>query len=99
MLKQERAECRGFGAPGWIGGLGTRLSSCFILDVSQHGARLAVKEPSTLPDNLRLYFSPTAQSYRRCVVRGARTTASAFNSKNKRARGMSSSELSEQAVF
>jgi hypothetical protein len=69
MLKQERTERRGFGAPGWIGGLGTTLSSCFILDVSQHGAMLAVNEASTLPDNLRLYFSPTARTYRRCVVR------------------------------
>jgi hypothetical protein len=69
MQTQQRAERRGFGAPGWIGGLGSRLSPCFILDISQAGARLAVNEASTLPENLRLYFSPTAQTYRRCIVR------------------------------
>jgi hypothetical protein len=69
MSMQERTERRGFGIPGWIGGLGTTLFPCFILEVSQQGASLAVKEPSTLPQNLRLYFSPTAQTYRRCVIK------------------------------
>jgi hypothetical protein len=69
MPNQEKSEHRGFGAPGWIGGTGATLSPCFILDVSKDGASLAVKEPSTIPENLRLYLSPTAQTYRRCVVR------------------------------
>jgi hypothetical protein len=69
MAMQSRADRRTFRAPGWIGGNGNSLMPCFILDVSKAGAKLAVKEASTVPQNLRLYLSPTAQTYRRCVVR------------------------------
>jgi hypothetical protein len=69
MTTHGNPERRGFEAPGWIGGYGGALSPCVILDVSQNGARLAVKEPFKLPQNLQLYLSPTAQSFRRCVVR------------------------------
>lgn len=68
MPPQQHAERRGFGVPGWIGGPETTLSSCFVFDISQRGATLAVKDPFTLPDNIRLYLSPTAQTFRRCVV-------------------------------
>jgi hypothetical protein len=69
MPPQQQAERRGFGVPGWIGESETALSPCFVFDISQRGAKLAVKDPSTLPDNIRLYLSPTAQTFRRCVIR------------------------------
>jgi hypothetical protein len=62
----ERSNCE---VPGWIGGPGGALCPCVIRDISKVSATLAVNESSTLPENLRLYFSPTAQTYRRCVVR------------------------------
>jgi hypothetical protein len=69
MSPQQQAERRGFGVPGWIGESETTLSPCFVFGISQRGATLAVKDPSTLPENLRLYLSPTAQTFRRCLVR------------------------------
>jgi hypothetical protein len=64
-----RAERRGLGSPGWISFHGDARFPCFILDISQDGAKIAVREAFTLPDRLRLYFSPTAQTFRLCVVR------------------------------
>jgi hypothetical protein len=69
MPPQQQTERRGFGVPGWVGEAETTLSPCFVFDISQRGATLAVKDPSTLPETLRLYLSPTAQTFRRCVVR------------------------------
>lgn len=69
MPPQQHTERHGFGVPGWIGEPETTLSPCFVFDISQRGATLAVKDPSTLPENLRLYLSPTAQTFRRCVIR------------------------------
>ena len=69
-MPERRPEARGLGSPGWIAGKedARARSPCVILDISQCGAKLAVKEASTLPENLRLYFSPTAQTFRQCVV-------------------------------
>jgi hypothetical protein len=69
MTLQSRAERSNCELPGWIGGIDGARCPCVIRDISNVSATLAVNEPSTLPENLRLYLSPTAQTYRRCVVR------------------------------
>ncbi len=54
---------------GWIGFHGDERSPCIIIDMSQDGAKLAVNEPSALPENFRLYSSSTAQTFRLCAAR------------------------------
>jgi hypothetical protein len=68
MVINRPTQRREMATPGWIDcGLGR--APCVVMDVSERGAKLAVQDPGGLPATLRLYFSPTAQTFRSCAVR------------------------------
>ena len=55
--------------PAWIDiGNGAPLIECVVLDTSEGGARFAVPNPATLPENFTLMFSPDGKDGRRCRV-------------------------------
>jgi PilZ domain len=68
-IQEQRTHRREIAMRGWIGFQDDSRLPCIIVDISQDGATLAVNEPSALPENFRLYFSRTAQTFRECVVR------------------------------
>jgi hypothetical protein len=37
--------------------------------MSVGGAKLIVRDPQALPDRFKLFFSPTAKTFRNCIVR------------------------------
>jgi hypothetical protein len=37
------------------------------------GAKLIVKDPQALPDRFKLFFAPTANTFRDCIVRWRRS--------------------------
>jgi hypothetical protein len=68
-IHEQRTQSREIAMRGWIGLQDDARSPCIIIEISQDRATLAVNEPSALPENFRLYFSSTAQTFRECVVR------------------------------
>jgi hypothetical protein len=56
--------------PGWIDlGVGDDPIPCYIENVSQTGAKLAVEHVASIPEQFRLRFSLTSQTSRPCIVR------------------------------
>jgi hypothetical protein len=45
------------------------LCQCTMIDVSEGGARLAVEQPSQIPEFFTLVLSRGARTHRRCQVR------------------------------
>jgi hypothetical protein len=49
---------------------GLALEPCWMVDVSKGGAKLMLdRVPIGLPDTICLYLSPTAETFRKCLVR------------------------------
>jgi hypothetical protein len=49
---------------------GAALEPCWMVDISPGGARLLFdRVPRMLPETVQLYLSPTAETFRKCVVR------------------------------
>jgi hypothetical protein len=45
---------------------GLDVRSGMVTDISELGARLAVRSPQTMPDEFNLSFTPTGYPFRRC---------------------------------
>jgi hypothetical protein len=58
--------------PGWVRAGEPTLIRCLIEDVSQGGARLMVDRQDRFPPRFALFFSPTGNNFRDCVVRWRR---------------------------
>jgi len=54
---------------GWIGSCQQDLLPCGLQDISAGGAMLVLPDGAEVPDTFRLYFSPTAPTFRVCKVR------------------------------
>jgi pilus assembly protein Flp/PilA len=56
--------------PGWIDlGAGVDPIPCYIEDASKGGAKLAVENVGSIPEQFQLRFSLTGQTSRPCIVR------------------------------
>ena len=70
MFSDRKHDRQSLSYPGWIAVQGsTTLSPCTIEDASAGGAKLLVKDPGGLPDQFKLFLSPTAKTARDCFVR------------------------------
>jgi hypothetical protein len=59
---------------GWITGMGAARFQCMVEDMSRGGAKIII-ERGHPPDEFELYFSLTAQNFRKCRVRWRRKEA------------------------
>jgi len=69
MFSDRKHDRQALSYPGWSAIQGAALSPCTIEDASAGGARLMVKDPAGLPDQFKLFLSPTAKTARDCFVR------------------------------
>jgi hypothetical protein len=66
-LEQRAEKRREFHYPCWVGARSpTRPGQ--IMDISRSGARIAVAEPYSLPDEVTVYLTPTGSVRRTCKV-------------------------------
>jgi len=69
MLEKRKSKRKPIGQRAWVNfGPGSRLRPCFLRNMSDAGARLALPMAATVPQQFVLHFSPDASVGRRCEV-------------------------------
>jgi hypothetical protein len=70
---KRKAKRRQVGTRAWVDfGPGARVQTCFVKDMSDTGARLALVTPGLAPREFVLQFAPDGSVGRRCQVRWQR---------------------------
>lgn len=69
MFSDRKHDRQSMSYPGWIATCGPALTPCTIEDASSGGAKLLVRDSASLPDQFKLFLSPTAKTARDCIVR------------------------------
>jgi hypothetical protein len=72
-MDKRKSKRRQIGTRAWVDfGPGSKVQACFVKDMSDAGARLALVTPGMAPREFVLQFAPDGSVGRRCQVRWQR---------------------------
>ena len=69
MHSDRKSDRRSIWYPGWIALGENALRECVIEDASDSGAKLTLQGVDAVPNCFKLLLSPTAKTYRNCIVK------------------------------